>query len=103
MPYLTKHQIRNGNARWTIPSPGLLRLIISALLAVAVLAVYAPVAKYDFIALDDGAYVKNNEIINQGSSWAGVKWSFENTVAGNWHPMTMLSFMADCEVCGSSP
>lgn len=78
------------------------RLILSALLAAAVLAVYAPVAHYDFIALDDADYVKNNEFINHGFSWAGIKWSFENIVAGNWHPITMLSHMADCQVFGLS-
>ncbi|HUA65965.1 MAG TPA: tetratricopeptide repeat protein [Alphaproteobacteria bacterium] len=79
-----------------------LPLILSALLAAAVLAVYAPVAHYDFIALDDADYVKNNEIINHGFSWSGVKWSFENIVSGNWHPITMLSHMADCQIYGLS-
>ena len=83
-------------------SARLQRLILSALLAAAVLAVYAPVAHYDFIALDDAQYVKDNENINHGFSWPGVKWSFENIVAGNWHPVTMLSHMADCQIYGLS-
>ncbi|HTV42919.1 MAG TPA: tetratricopeptide repeat protein [Candidatus Sulfotelmatobacter sp.] len=84
-------------------SARLQRLTLSALLAAAVLAVYAPVAHYDFIALDDARYVKDNENINHGFSWSGVKWSFENIVAGNWHPVTMLSHMADCQIYGLSP
>jgi tetratricopeptide (TPR) repeat protein len=79
------------------------RLIVSALLAVAVLAVYAPVTRYDFIALDDAQYVRDNENINHGFTWPGVKWAFENIVAGNWHPVTMLSHMADCQIYGLSP
>lgn len=79
------------------------RLIVSAMLAVAVLAVYAPVARYDFIALDDAQYVRDNENINHGFTWPGVKWVFENIVAGNWHPVTMLSHMADCQIYGLSP
>lgn len=79
------------------------RLLVSALLAAGVLAVYAPVIKYDFIALDDGQYVKDNENINHGFSWTGIKWVFENVVSGNWHPVTMLSHMADCQVYGLSP
>ena len=84
-------------------SARLQRLTLSALLAAAVLAVYAPVAHYDFIALDDAQYVRDNESINHGFSWAGVKWSFENIVAGNWHPVTMFSHMADCQIYGPSP
>lgn len=78
-------------------------LLISALLAAAVLAVYAPVAGYDFIALDDAQYVKDNANINSGFSWQNVKWAFENVVSGNWHPVTMLSHMADCQVYGPYP
>lgn len=84
-------------------SARLQRLILSALLAAGVLAVYAPVAHYDFIALDDGQYVKDNDNINHGFSWLGVKWCFENVVAGNWHPLTMLSHMAVCQMDGLSP
>ncbi|HEX3625548.1 MAG TPA: tetratricopeptide repeat protein [Verrucomicrobiae bacterium] len=79
------------------------RLTVSALLVVAVLVVFAPVARYDFIALDDAQYVKNNENINHGFSWPGIKWAFGNVVAGNWHPVTMLSHMADCQLYGLSP
>jgi tetratricopeptide (TPR) repeat protein len=79
------------------------RLAISAVLAAAVLAVYAPAAHYDFIALDDAQYVRDNHHINHGFSRAGIQWVFENVVSGNWHPVTMLSHMADCEIYGLSP
>ena len=75
-------------------------LLISALLATAVLAIYAPVTGYDFIALDDAAYVRENRNINAGFTWAGLQWALKNPVAGNWHPVTMLSHMADCQLYG---
>jgi len=81
-------------------SARLQRLIVSALLAVAVLAVYAPLASSDFINLDDAEYVRENANINSGFSWASIKWAFENPVAGNWHPVTMLSHMLDCQLYG---
>jgi len=81
-------------------SARLQRLIVSALLAAAVLAVYAPLVGSDFINLDDAEYVRENAAINSGFSWAGVKWAFENPVAGNWHPVTMLSHMLDCQLYG---
>lgn len=76
------------------------RALVLTFLAVAVIAVYAPVAHYDFIALDDAQYVRDNGNINGGFTGAGIKWVFENVVAGNWHPVTMLTHMADCQVYG---
>jgi tetratricopeptide (TPR) repeat protein len=76
------------------------RWLVRLLLTVAVIAVYAPVVRYDFIALDDAQYVRDNEHINHGFTWSGIHWVFKNVVAGNWHPITMLSHMADCQVYG---
>ena len=83
-----------------IVSARLQRFLISALLVAAVLVVYAPVTGYDFIALDDAGYVQANEHINGGFSWAGLQWILKNPVGGNWHPVTMLSHMADCQLYG---
>ena len=77
-------------------------LIVSALLAVAVIAVFAPVTGYEFINIDDAEYVRENPNINHGISVAGIKWAFENSVTGNWHPLTMLSLMLDCQIYGLS-
>lgn len=84
-------------------SPRLQRFIVSALLAVAVIAVYEPVTGYDFIALDDAGYVQKNPHVNHGFSWANIKWTFEHSVGGNWHPVTMLSHMTDCQIYGLYP
>jgi cytochrome c-type biogenesis protein CcmH/NrfG len=76
------------------------QFLISALLAATVLVVYAPVTGYDFIRLDDAGYVRANEHINGGFSLAGLQWILKNPVGGNWHPVTMLSHMADCQLYG---
>lgn len=76
------------------------RFLLSALLAATVLVVYAPLTGYDFIALDDAGYVRANENLNGGFSWAGLAWILKNPVGGNWHPVTMLSHMADCQLYG---
>ena len=81
-------------------SARLQRVIVSALLAAAVIGVYAPVTGYDFINIDDAEYVRENANINGGVSWAGIKWALATPVAGNWHPVTMLSHMLDAQVCG---
>ena len=73
-------------------------LLVSAFLAIAVVAVYMPLTGFDFINVDDAEYVRENTHINGGVSWAAIKWSFENSVTGNWHPLTMLSHMLDCQL-----
>ena len=78
-------------------------LLVAALLTIAVIALYAPVTGYDFINIDDSEYVLNNPQINHGLSWSGLKWAFGHPVCGNWHPVTMLSHMVDCQVYGLYP
>src|SRR5205814_665122 len=36
-------------------------------------------------------------------SWPGVKWAFTTFTASNWHPLTWLSHMLDCECFGVDP
>jgi tetratricopeptide (TPR) repeat protein len=78
-------------------------ILVAALLVVAIVAVYAQVTKFDFVSVDDFEYVRDNDAVNSGLSWEGFKWAFHNNVAGNWHPVTMLSLMADCSITGPVP
>ena len=38
-----------------------------------------------------------------GLTWESIKWAFLNPVAGNWHPLTVLSHMVDCQLFGLKP
>src|SRR5512146_2326916 len=78
------------------------RFLLAALLASAVLALYGRVARYDFISIDDAEYVYENPRVATGLSWANVAWALKTPVTGNWHPLTMLSHMADCQFFGPS-
>jgi tetratricopeptide (TPR) repeat protein len=71
---------------------------IALVLALATLAVYLPVAWHEFIGYDDDAYVTNNLMVQKGLTLAGLKWAFTNFEAANWHPLTWLSHMLDCEL-----
>jgi hypothetical protein len=53
-----------------------------------------------FVHFDDDLYVFNNSHVLSGVSWEGVRWAFTTGHAGNWHPLTWLSLMADTEWCG---
>jgi len=75
----------------------------SLLLALVTLAVYWPVRQHDFINYDDDDYVYANDMVRGGLSWAGFSWAFLGTHAVNWHPLTWLSHMLDCQLFGVNP
>ena len=68
------------------------------LLALVTLLAYWPVARNGFVNYDDNEYVTENPVVQNGLTWAGVKWAFTTGHAGNWHPVTWLSHMLDCEL-----
>jgi len=71
------------------------------LLALAVLALYAPSVGDGFVAFDDPAYIGDNPVVARGLTWEGVRWAF-GFHAGNWHPLTWLAHMLDVELFGPS-
>jgi tetratricopeptide (TPR) repeat protein len=74
-------------------------LIAFGLVAVT-LAVYAQVMSHPFIFLDDDRYIRGNPIVKQGLTLTGIAWAFTTFYAANWHPLTWLSHMLDCQVFG---
>jgi protein O-mannosyl-transferase len=77
--------------------------VISLLLALITLLVYLPVCHYSFVNYDDGDYVTENHVVQNGLTWEGVEWAFTTGHASNWHPITWLSHMLDCELFGLNP
>ncbi len=77
-------------------------LLICAALALVTLAVYWPVTKHGFVNFDDTDFVTENAHVKAGLTWEGIKWAFSphTEVARNWHPLTMLTHMLDCQLFG---
>jgi len=75
-------------------------LAIIALLTMAVGAVYWPVSSFEFLNFDDGGYVRDNWNVRPGLTAKGILWAFTTVHIGNWHPLTWLSHMADCQLFG---
>ena len=71
--------------------------LIALLLALTTLVVFLPAGRFGFVNFDDYDYVTENPFVNHGLTLAGVKWAFTAFYAGNWHPVTWLSHMADCQ------
>lgn len=74
--------------------------LICALLALMTLAVYWPVVHQEFTNYDDLDYVTNNPQVQRGITEPTVVWAFTTTHAHNWHPLTWLSHMLDCDLFG---
>ncbi len=76
---------------------------IGLLLALITLLAYLPVAHDDFLEYDDNEYVTENPAVRNGLTWTAIQWAFTTQHACNWHPLTWLSHMADCELFGLNP
>lgn len=77
--------------------------IICCLLFTATLFVYIPVVNYDFINYDDVQYITENIHVKHGMTADSIKWAFFSFHASNWHPVTWLSHMLDCQLYGLDP
>jgi len=65
------------------------------------LLVYAGVADHGFLeTYDDGSYVTENPRVRDGFSAGGIVWAFTEAHSANWHPLTWLSHMLDCQLFG---
>jgi len=73
---------------------------ICAILAASVAAVYWPVYRHQFVNFDDLGYIIQNPYARAGLTWDGVAWAFTSGYAANWHPLTWLSHMLDCQLFG---
>ena len=81
---------------------------LALLLAVATVAVYAPVHSHPFAQLDDGSYVYANPHVQAGLTWETVKWAFTSIGSvtpdvPDWHPLAWLSHALDSEIFGPGP
>ena len=74
--------------------------VISLLLFIVAVCVYLPALHGDFIFFDDSFYVTKNVHVNTGLTWKNVAWAFLSREHSNWHPLTWLSHMLDCEIYG---
>ena len=75
-------------------------LAIIAGLALAVVLCYLPVIGFGFICYDDPDYVTSNPMVKSGLTLGGIKWAFASAHAANWHPLTWISHMLDCQIFG---
>jgi tetratricopeptide (TPR) repeat protein len=62
--------------------------------------VFGQTLGHDFVNFDDHTYVYDNPFITRGISIDGIIGAFTHTHARNWHPLTTISHMLDCQLFG---
>jgi tetratricopeptide (TPR) repeat protein len=62
--------------------------------------VFGQTLRHDFVDFDDHVYVYQNPVITRGLSVDGVLGAFTHPHARNWHPLTTISHMLDCQLFG---
>jgi tetratricopeptide (TPR) repeat protein len=72
-------------------------------LTVSALLVFWQVRNFDFVNYDDDLYVYENQHIVSGLTFDNIKWALTSGQAVNWHPLTWLSLMLDCQLFGPGP
>ena len=81
------------NRRW---------VTISICLSLGVLTwlVFGQTLWHDFVNYDDPRYVYENTKVTEGLSISGIVWAFTHIHSMNWHPLTTISHMLDCQLYG---
>jgi tetratricopeptide (TPR) repeat protein len=85
-------------------SSGNARVVVLGALLVAVTAgVYARVAHFEFVQMDDTQYVTRNAYVRQGLTAVGATYALTQALGGTWQPLALFSHMLDCELYGLDP
>jgi tetratricopeptide (TPR) repeat protein len=74
-------------------------LAVCGFLILAIAVVFGQTVQHEFVNYDDPQYVYDNPMVARGVTAAGIPWAFQSH-ASNWHPLTWLSHMLDCQLYG---
>jgi len=69
-------------------------------LAALTWAIFGQTLRYDFVNYDDPSYVYQNTRIASGINVANIAWAFTHVHSENWHPLTTITHMLDCQLHG---
>ena len=89
-----------GAAAGPLRHSRLLVWAVCGFLLVAVAGVFGQTLGYGFVNYDDDEYVYENRHIYPGLTTKGIVWVFTHEHTANWHPLTGMSHMLDCEIYG---
>ncbi len=81
-------------------SDRLMATVICILLAGIVWVAFGQTLHHEFVNYDDAPYVYANAKIINGLTPGNFAWAFTHVHAANWHPLTTISHMLDCQLYG---
>ena len=79
--------------RWVI-------VCVCIFLAVLTWIVFGQTLRHDFVNYDDPRYVYQNTKITSGLNMGSIAWAFTHIHSENWHPLTTITHMLDCQLYG---
>lgn len=65
--------------------------------------VFGQVLGHERINFDDNVYVWDNARVQRGLTMEGIRWAMTTFYFANWHPLTWMSHMLDCQLWGLVP
>src|ERR1700716_705560 len=71
---------------------------VCAVIVVLIWIVFGQTLGHDFVNYDDNTYVSRNSLVTAGLSVHGLSQAFVDTHTDNWHPLTIISHMIDCQL-----
>jgi Tfp pilus assembly protein PilF len=75
-------------------------LAVCVFLCAIIWLVFGQTLHHGFLNYDDEKYVFKNSHVIAGLSPQEMGWAFTHAHAANWHPVTWISHMLDCQVFG---
>lgn len=79
------------------------KMMVSFVLVGMIVGIYFQVYRFEFVGFDDNEYVYENPHVITGISLKNIAWAFTAFHSNNWHPLTWISHMMDCQVFGLHP
>ena len=76
---------------------------IAIALVALIWIVFGQTLTHGFVNFDDESYVYANPVVSRGISPHSIAWAFTHIVSHNWHPLTTISHMLDCELFDLRP
>ena len=62
--------------------------------------VFGQTVAHDFVNFDDHVYIYDNPLVTGGLTTSGIVDAFTHPHSRNWHPLTTISHMLDCQLYG---
>jgi tetratricopeptide (TPR) repeat protein len=92
-------KIENSDGLWRDSHAAI--ALVSVFLIAITWFVFGQTVRYDFVNYDDDKYVYANPLITSGLTVSGAIHAFIGKHSVNWHPLTTLSHMLDCQLWDS--